>query len=67
MKIKCKMNATLFGFIEDLTNPIRLEKNKEYYVKESKNKGYYIIYDNGVELATISESEYKLFFENKEV
>lgn len=71
MKKICQISGTVFGFIDTDTEVAKkLIANKEYGIKKVKNElygTYYEVYDSDYVITTLSESEYELFFGNKEV
>lgn len=68
MILKCKLGAVSFGYIKTEEIPATLEKDKEYTLEkdydETMQVNYYKVIDEGKILTTISESEFKTFFEN---
>ena len=67
MKLKCKLNAQCFGYVNTKTEPVNIEKDKEYTLEkaydETEKVYYYNVIDEDKVITTISEDELKIFFD----
>ena len=67
MKLKCKLSAQCFGYVNTKTESVNIEKDKEYILEKAfdeTEKVYYynVIYEDKI-ITTISENELKIFFD----
>ena len=67
MKLKCKLGAQCFGYVNTKTEPINIEKDKEYTLEKAYDEiakvYYYNVIDEDKIITTLSEDELKIFFE----
>lgn len=67
MKKLCKLSANVFGYIETKTQPVLISSGTEYELKKINDKKYgvyYEVYKDDKLIATLSEKEVEIFFEN---
>lgn len=67
MKLKCKLSAQCFGYVNTKTESVNIEKDKEYTLEkawdETEKVYYYNVIDEDKVITTISENELKIFFD----
>ena len=67
MKLKCKLSAQCFGYVNTKTKPVNIKKDKEYTLEkaydETEKVYYYNVIDENKVITTISEDELKIFFD----
>lgn len=67
MKLKCKLSAQCFGYVNTQTESVNIEKDKEYTLEkawdETEKVYYYNVIDEDKVITTISEKELEIFFD----
>lgn len=66
MKVKCIVGADCYGYVNNKSNPIHINKDKIYELElviDPKDGRYYNVLLNNKIVTTVSESEAKIFFE----
>ena len=67
MKLKSKLSAQCFGYVNTQAESVNIEKDKEYTLDkawdETEKVYYYNVIDEDKVITTISEKELEIFFD----